>query len=131
MGISKYNEEGYLDLTAYEALRDSNKLCVDFPGGHFVIQPEAYFPCSKMLAMTVHLLVKMYSSMSVKETLLGYLAVRERQYQEKAAAYLAKEQAYESGSPEEISNRASRKRMEHMAEKIHMNFRVIAAGKEG
>lgn len=70
MNHNYYNDEGYPDPTAFEALRSTEAFRVDYPSGYVRIQPDSFFPCTMVKARKLFRLVHRYCSRSQQEELL-------------------------------------------------------------
>lgn len=101
MEVSKYNAEGYYDPTAYQAIRNAEKLRIIYPTGYIELNLNYFFPCPLNKARKVFSLIHQYSSEADKDRLLNFLyglergyAVQMQDYADKAIAYPKKSYEY-------------------------------------
>ncbi|WP_040210796.1 hypothetical protein [Clostridium polynesiense] len=134
MIISKYNDEGYYDPTAYEGIRNADmeacKLRISYPTGYMEINLEHFFPCTLDKAKKVFSLIYRYSSERDKHKLMKFLQGLENYYANQMEEYAEEAMSYPKKSYEYRKYFSLFKESRRLRQKTLKNFELFIAGRK-
>ena len=97
MGIHYYNNSGYADPTAYEAIKNveegEKRLRVAYPSGHIDLRLERFFPCTLEKAKKLFRLMNKTSSKADQMKLYKFLLQHEAKFKAQVDSNLGQAKA--------------------------------------